>query len=80
MHIYPLICLQLLGETLFEARKQSGGRFDLPTVKAVGLSTLAAIQQVHEQQIIHRDIKPANFVIDPPNAAPGRGRWQTDKL
>eukprot|EP00775_Hariotina_reticulata_P009220 gene9220-9385_t len=67
--------LQLLGETLFEARKQSGGRFDLPTVKAVGLSTLAAIQQVHEQQIIHRDIKPANFVINPPNAAPGRGAW-----
>lgn len=72
-HFYML--LQLLGETLYDARRAAGGRFELPAVKAVGLSTLAAIQQVHEAQLIHRDIKPANFVIDPPNAAPGKGSW-----
>ncbi|KAF6259282.1 kinase-like domain-containing protein [Scenedesmus sp. NREL 46B-D3] len=67
--------LQLAGETLYDARKAGHGKLDLPTVKAVGMSTLTAIQQLHEQHVIHRDIKPANFVIDPPNAAAGKGSW-----
>eukprot|EP00878_Enallax_costatus_P020656 GHUV01021844.1.p1 GENE.GHUV01021844.1~~GHUV01021844.1.p1 ORF type:complete len:498 (+),score=214.25 GHUV01021844.1:903-2396(+) len=68
--------LQLAGETLYEARRNApGGRMDLPTVKAVGLSTLTAIQQVHDAKWIHRDIKPANFVLDPPNSSAGKGSW-----
>ncbi len=66
-------CHQLLGETLFDARRGAGGRLDPDSVRGVGLSTLTAIQQLHEQQHIHRDIKPANFVVHPPNAAPGKG-------
>lgn len=64
---------QLLGETLYDIRKQAGGRLELPTVKAVGLSTLTAIEQVHQHNMIHRDIKPANFVINPPNTAANKG-------
>jgi serine/threonine protein kinase len=65
---------QLLGDSLFDVRKQrNNGRLDLPTVKAVGLSTLAAIESLHTLGFIHRDIKPANFVISPPNAAASRG-------
>jgi serine/threonine protein kinase len=68
------MCAQLLGDSLFEVRKQRNeGRLDLPTVKAVGLSTLAAIESLHTLGFIHRDIKPANFVISPPNAAASRG-------
>lgn len=70
---FPPFSLQLLGDTLFDARRQHGGRMDLSSVKAVGLSTLAAIQGLHEMGFIHRDIKPANFVINPPNAAASRG-------
>eukprot|EP00878_Enallax_costatus_P030413 GHUV01033111.1.p1 GENE.GHUV01033111.1~~GHUV01033111.1.p1 ORF type:complete len:164 (+),score=46.95 GHUV01033111.1:286-777(+) len=67
--------LQLAGETLYEARRNApGGRMDLPTVKAVGLGTLTAIQQVHDAKWIHRDIKPANFVLDPPNSSAGKGQ------
>lgn len=69
-----LSVLQLLGDTLFDLRKQAGGRMELPTVKAVGLSTLAAIEGLHHMGYIHRDIKPANFVINPPNAAASRGQ------
>lgn len=67
------MCVQLLGDTLFDMRKQAGGRMDLPCVKAVGLSTLAALEGLHAMGFIHRDIKPANFVISPPNAAASRG-------
>jgi hypothetical protein len=70
------VCVQLLGDTLFDMRKQAGGRMDLPCVKAVGLSTLAALEGLHAMGFIHRDIKPANFVISPPNAAASRGGWQ----
>lgn len=72
--------MQLLGDTLFDARKQAGGRMDLPSVKAVGLSTLAAIEGLHCMGFIHRDIKPANFVINPPNAAASRGGWMGGRL
>lgn len=65
---------QLLGDSLWDVRKQcASGRVELPTVKAVGLSTLAAIEGLHVLGFIHRDIKPANFVISPPNAAASRG-------
>jgi hypothetical protein len=69
-----------MGETLFDARKRAPcGYLDLPVVKAVGLSTLSALQQLHEQGFIHRDIKPANLVVHPLHAsaaqgAQGRGR------
>lgn len=71
---------QLLGDTLFDIRKQAGGRVDLPTVKAVGLSTLAAIEGLHSLGFIHRDIKPANFVINPPNAAASRGESESESV
>lgn len=68
--------MELLGDSLWDVRKQcASGRVELPTVKAVGLSTLGAIEGLHVLGFIHRDIKPANFVISPPNAAAGRGKW-----
>lgn len=67
--------LQLHGDSIFDVRKQRvNGRVDLPTVRAIGLSTLAAIESLHLVGYIHRDIKPANFVLNPPNAAASKGR------
>ena len=40
--------MQLLGDSLWDVRKQcASGRVELPTVKAVGLSTLGAIEGLH---------------------------------
>ena len=65
--------LQLLGQNLFEVRKQEGGRLSLSCVAAIGMSTLDAIAGLHEQQYIHRDIKPANFGLFPLHASPDKG-------
>jgi serine/threonine protein kinase len=47
-----------------EARKlQPSARFDLPELRTIALSTLVAIESVHQAGFVHRDIKPANFAL-----------------
>lgn len=47
-----------------EARKlQPCARFDLPELRTIALSTLVAIESVHQAGYVHRDIKPANFAL-----------------
>ena len=60
--------IQLLGSNLAELRRENGGSFSPAVVRSIGLSTLAALQGVHEAGFLHRDVKPANFALFPPGS------------
>jgi len=75
----PTTPQQLLGQNLSDMRR-SVPPLGPHTVTVVGLSTLAAIREVHTAGLIHRDVKPANFVVEPPGASidngePGGWGW-----
>lgn len=61
---YNYLVMELLGDNLSEMRrKQSDGKFSLPTTIKLGKQMLMAIEASHEMGYLHRDIKPSNFAI-----------------
>uniref|UniRef100_A0AC35FQ04 Protein kinase domain-containing protein n=1 Tax=Panagrolaimus sp. PS1159 TaxID=55785 RepID=A0AC35FQ04_9BILA len=62
-HFYFLV-MTLVGESLADLKKSRKPHiFSAGTTYAIGLQTLAALQQLHSVGYIHRDVKPGNYAI-----------------
>lgn len=68
--------MELLGQNLAETRRNQPSGMDKGLVQCIALSTLRAIQELHDQGVIHRDVKPANFAVAPVGSPLGQGCWK----
>ncbi|KAL1527337.1 hypothetical protein AB1Y20_016007 [Prymnesium parvum] len=59
---YALI-LELLGPSLEEKLRLSGGRFPMQSVRAIAISLLRQLELMHSKGFVHRDIKPNNVML-----------------
>ncbi len=58
------------GETLHSVLKRRG-RLSAPTVAALALPVLRALDYAHGKRVVHRDLKPANLIITPLTGSTG---------
>src|SRR5206468_5716282 len=54
----------LLGETLEDRLKRTGGKLVLPEVLRMGREIAEGLDAAHTRGLIHRDIKPANVWLE----------------
>ena len=57
------LVLDLLGKSLEEIKRNSGGKISMKSALIFGISALDCIKNIHKCGIIHRDIKSENFLI-----------------
>ncbi|AJT61886.1 protein kinase domain-containing protein [Streptomyces chattanoogensis] len=52
----------VLGPPL-DAAVEAGGPLPEPTVRALGASLAAGLEQLHRSEVVHRDLKPSNVLV-----------------
>lgn len=60
---YSFLAMQLLGCSLSQKLRSSGGHLSPATVLRCSLQMLAALKFLHSLNYVHRDVKPQNFLL-----------------